>query len=428
MEKNNLKHEIDDQQFTETTSSELHEIFNNKPNSIIRWGLTIILIASTLLLTISWFIEYPDLLQAKVLITTTPPPISIVTRSNGILHILKKENENVRIGDIIGFIQTNATPEAILQTEQQILADENIFKHKPGSLGDIEPYHATLLTALTSLSQFKENRAEEKQIEQLKKQIETYQKLARSLAKQQKLLAMELTLAQKKFATDSILFYQKVISAMDFNTAKTNWLQQQRNVRNSETSLINNEVQINQLNKQIADLEIQKAEHFQKLQLEVQQAKDQLLAQLRKWKETYTFITTRDGRLTYLDFLEDGQFIEANKPIFTIIPNEIKLIARAELPLRGSGKVKEGQNVNIRLENYPFEQFGLIKGNVLSISRNAGDDKYRVQIELPNQLLTTQGKRLPFKQSLSGTTEIITEDYRLLERFIQQLSGILSRK
>ena len=131
------------------------------------------------------------------------------------------------------------------------------------------------------------------------------------------------------------------------------------------------------------------------------------------------------GSLAYIGFLENQQFIEANKHIFSIIPEQEKLIARAELPIRGSGKVKVGQLANIRLENYPFERFGLLHGKISSISLIPGEGKYWVTIELPDQLLTNQKKSLSFKHQLTGSTEIITEDLRLLERFFYQFRKLL---
>lgn len=234
-----------------------------------------------------------------------------------------------------------------------------------------------------------------------------------------------MNLAQEKFTTDSVLFVQNATAALGFNKSKANWLQQQGNVNHAETSLLNNETQINQLSKQITDLEIQRIEQQQKLGLAVEQAKEQLLTQVSKWKDAYVFIANSSGSLAYIGFLENQQFIEANKHIFSIIPEQGKLIARAELPIRGSGKVKVGQLANIRLENYPFEQFGLLHGKISSISLIPGEGKYWVTIELPDQLLTNQKKSLSFKHQLTGSTEIITEDLRLLDRFFYQFRKLL---
>jgi multidrug efflux pump subunit AcrA (membrane-fusion protein) len=415
-------------QQTEPHSSEVQEILGKVPNNLVRWGITVIFLVIVSLLFISWFIKYPDLITAKVVITTNPPPVSLVSRASGNLHLLKKENDKVKKGEVIAYLQSNASLDAVLFTEDQLKKGTDLLTVTlPGSLGDLQLHYATLISALTSLNALNENRIYDKQIGQLQKQIITYQKLGHSLAHQQKLFAQELKLNREKFITDSVLFVQKVTSVLDFNQARANWLLQQRNARNAETFLLNNETQINQLNKQISDLEIQKIEQQQKLELAVKQAKEQLLAQITKWKESYVFIASSSGSIAYLGFLEDQQFVDVNKPLLSIIPGQGKLVARAELPIYGSGKVTTGQSVNIRLENYPFEQFGLVNGRISAISLMAGEGKYWVTIELPEQLVTNQNKILPFKQELSGSTEIITEDLRLLERFLHHFRRILAR-
>jgi hypothetical protein len=407
-------------------SPEMQEIIGRAPNSIVRWGVTVIFLVVLSILLISWFIKYPDLITAKVVITTTPPPITLVSRSSGNLHLLKKENDLVQKGEMIGYLQSNTSVEALNFVEGKLKDGTDLSTLMiPGSLGDLQPHFANLTSTLTALNTLNRNKMYDKQIDQLRKQTITYQKIGGSLLRQQKLSTQELKLAQEKFVTDSTLFVQKVTAALDFNQAKTSWLQQQRNARNTEASLLNNEAQINQLDKQIADLEMQRLEQQQKLELAVNQAKDQLHAQISKFKEAYIFIAGSSGNLSYLGFLENEKFIESNKALFSIIPKQSELIARAELPIRGSGKVKEGQSVNIRLENYPSEQFGLLRGKISSISMMPGEDKYWVIIELPDQLLTSQKKVLSFKQQLSGNTEIITEDLRLLERFFYQFNKLI---
>ncbi len=44
------------------------------------------------------------------------------------------------------------------------------------------------------------------------------------------------------------------------------------------------------------------------------------------------------------------------------------MLGKALLPLQGSGKVHVGQRVHIRLNNYPDQEFGYVKGQVASIS------------------------------------------------------------
>jgi HlyD family secretion protein len=94
------------------------------------------------------------------------------------------------------------------------------------------------------------------------------------------------------------------------------------------------------------------------------------------------------------------------------------------LPVARSGKVKKGQKVNIYLANYPDEEFGIVKGMVEDISLVPVNDHYTLEIALPDGLLTTYKKTLPFSQEMTANAEIITEDMRLIERFVLPLKKL----
>lgn len=61
--------------------------------------------------------------------------------------------------------------------------------------------------------------------------------------------------------------------------------------------------------------------------------------------------------------------MESGATVFVVGPEEESLpVGTALLPLQGSGKVKAGQRVNLRLNNYPDQEFGYVKGKVKSVS------------------------------------------------------------
>ena len=121
----------------------------------------------------------------------------------------------------------------------------------------------------------------------------------------------------------------------------------------------------------------------------------------------------------------------ANEPVFTIVPNEgtDKIIGRAALPAQGSGKVRDSLAVNISLDGYPDEEFGILKARVKSISPVPQEDQtYLVEVELPDTLVTTYNKLIPFQQEMLGQANIVTEDRRILERIFDKLISIFKNK
>ena len=94
-----------------------------------------------------------------------------------------------------------------------------------------------------------------------------------------------------------------------------------------------------------------------------------------------------------------------------------------------SGKVKPGQKVNIRLQNFPENEYGILRGTVKNISLTPTQDGahayYSVEITLNDGLITTYEKELPYISDMQGQADIITEDISFLERLILPVKKIL---
>lgn len=79
-----------------------------------------------------------------------------------------------------------------------------------------------------------------------------------------------------------------------------------------------------------------------------------------------------------------------------------------------------GQKVNIKLLNYPFEEFGVLEGKVEKVTNVTNENVYFVIIKL-NKGLTTSYNKIITPNNLIGQAEIITDDINLLQRFIYNL-------
>lgn len=122
-----------------------------------------------------------------------------------------------------------------------------------------------------------------------------------------------------------------------------------------------------------------------------------------------------------------NQNVQSGETVFVVQPSEdSKVIGKAKLPLQGSGKVQVGQKVHIRMDNYPDQEFGYVRGKVESISPVPTEEGlYVVEIVLPEGLHTNYGKTLPTLRELKGTADIILADRNVLERLLAPLRKIV---
>jgi hypothetical protein len=116
--------------------------------------------------------------------------------------------------------------------------------------------------------------------------------------------------------------------------------------------------------------------------------------------------------------------------VVTTINSEGKkvLIGQIRVAANKTGKVKPGQRVNLKFDSYPYMEYGLVKGVVARILDLPVQSYYIVEVTLPDQLVSTFGKKIAFQQELDGTAEIITDDQRLLNRILQPVSAIFSER
>ncbi len=85
--------------------------------------------------------------------------------------------------------------------------------------------------------------------------------------------------------------------------------------------------------------------------------------------------------------------MEAGEELFAVIPlQKQQFIGKCNLPDLNSGKLELNQIVNIKLNNYPSAEYGILPGIVSSISEVPGKDGYYIDVVLKNGLITSYNK------------------------------------
>jgi len=138
-------------------------------------------------------------------------------------------------------------------------------------------------------------------------------------------------------------------------------------------------------------------------------------------------VSSTDGIVSFQQFWGENQFVKSGDVVMSVLPkNKDFIVGRMQIPSVNSGKVKQGQKVLIKLDNYRYQEYGIIQGKVENISLTP-DEKgnYYVDILLPKGLKTSYHKVLPFDKELKGNAEIVTQDLRLIERFFYQIRKLL---
>lgn len=86
------------------------------------------------------------------------------------------------------------------------------------------------------------------------------------------------------------------------------------------------------------------------------------------------------------------------------------------LSINQSGKVREGQRVQINLDEYPRSEFGYLEGKIINIVPVKIEGFYRVYVKLDHGLVTNIQYSVPDQPKFSGKAEILTNNRSVLQR------------
>ena len=424
----------------ELRSEEVKDLLGQIPHWIVRWGMFMLFIALTLLLLGSWWFKYPDIINATIQVTTENPPYNAIARSDGkITTILVKDNQQVSAGEILAIIENPANYNDIQSLTKQlddfrkysVNLNENLdfVFDNPLTLGEIQPVYAGFLKLYNDIKQNINLDYHNKKINSYRNEISKYKDYSKRLQSQSKILKQEENIAANQFKRDSSLFNQSVIPEADYEISKSKLLQKQYSYEQSRITQASNDIQISKLEQEILDLELKRNDENAKLISVTLEAYNNLIASVAEWKQKYLLRTSVDGIVSFTRIWSENQNVRTGDMVMSVIPMESgKIIGKISLPLAGSGKVKPGQSINIKFSNFPYLEYGMVKGTIRSISLVTSDNAYSVVVDLPDGLKTSYNIDLKFNQDMQGFAEIITSDKRLLEKLINPIKSALIRQ
>nr|WP_293295831.1 HlyD family efflux transporter periplasmic adaptor subunit [Allomuricauda sp.] len=420
----------------ELRSEEVHEILTRVPSWTIRYGNTIFFIIVMAILTISWIIRYPDVLTAETIVTTKEPPQKEYARSTGKIKSIFVDNlQAVEKNTVLAVLENTAVTEDVffLKSVMDTVNLQNndlrfpIDKMPALILGEVEPAFSKFENNYLAYDlnrklnpYLNEATAKKVTLSELKVRLE-------NLKSQFDINKVELDLKEKNLERNKQLYEKGVISRLDYESQQLELMNVQKANKILRANISQVREDIAGANKNVVGNEIIRTQEETKLNREMIQSFNQLKLAIKDWEYRYVLKSQIFGKVTYLNFWSNNQNVNQDDLVFTIIPDKTNgYVAKVKAGAQNSGKIKMDQVVNIKLENFPEAEFGMLKGKVTSISL-VPDDKgfYLIDVNLPDELITTYGNEIEFKQEMVGSAEIITEDLRLLERLFYQFKTIL---
>jgi multidrug resistance efflux pump len=416
----------------ELRSEEVMDILGSVPHWSIHSGSFYLLGLVTLAITVTWFIKYPDVMVAPVVITTERPPLSVVSPRSGYIKLMVKDHEQVRKGQLLGYLSSTADVKEVVSLKNELDSLNGSFLKKNSAiaaytpvqhmnLGELQEVYNNFLVATGAYQLSYQQQGFKQQIRSLHQQIAGYSLLIQQTKEKNEVMLQELQLSDKRFVRDSLLFINKVLPRSDFEEKKQIHLQSLRDYKNAGMNVTTYAIQRTQLESRVAELSQQEQKQNEESLIAIEASIKQLDQAIRRWMEVHVLSSPIDGYVALFSYWADHQYVKTDEEILSVIPVTGNFFGMAKASLAGSGQIKAGQTAHIKLDNFPSAEYGMLEGCVETISVLPKENSYWIRIKFSDGLRTTYGKTIEPKQEMVGQAEIVTRDLRLLERFFYQI-------
>ncbi|MBW4631131.1 MAG: HlyD family secretion protein [Iphinoe sp. HA4291-MV1] len=188
--------------------------------------------------------------------------------------------------------------------------------------------------------------------------------------------------------------------------------------RSYQTLIHSNKLAVLKIEEQLNNLETE----MTTLKTEVAQSKSQIQTlQLQLGQRVLKSPVA--GRVFQLPIQRAGAVVQSGTMVAEIAPEGAPLVIRAQIATNESGSLQKGLAVKLKFDAYPFQDYGIIEGELVEISpttievetANGKVAAYNLEIALKQNCIPTANKCLSLRPGDTATAEVIVRQRRIID-------------
>lgn len=129
------------------------------------------------------------------------------------------------------------------------------------------------------------------------------------------------------------------------------------------------------------------------------------------------------GRVFQLPIQRAGAVVQSGTMVAEIAPEGAPLVIRAQMAISESGSLQKGLPVKLKFDAYPFQDYGVIEGELVEISptttevetANGKVAAYNLEIALKQNCIPKEDKCTPLRPGDTATAEVIVRQRRIID-------------
>lgn len=320
------------------------------------WVFGIVTILIITMFTLSIVIHYPETVDGEVSITATTAPVRLVASATRRLHPLLQPGANVRPGEVLAYVEGGVNYQDYLVLKQYLQNEDSINAVLPSSLalGELTNAYNAYVVSLEHWLRLGHSQRYATVRKSLKAQIEADQRVARQLALSKSYREKVCENLSHEMSRDTMLSRDKLVSLSEMEVNANNYYAQVDAAINVQANLFTKQAEIRRTQTEIARNLQEEEEIIEEAYSDMQAKRSVLMGELRLWEEKYLLIAPMSGKLDYLGFWHNNSMVAAGTEILSILPPQNQVIGEAHISSSGAGKVKIGQEVNVKLRDFPL--------------------------------------------------------------------------
>lgn len=258
-----------------------------------------------------------------------------------------------------------------------------------------------------------------------------------------KLTADQLNLSKSKLKlAGSMLGRSRLLAKKGFLTSQ-DLEQTELRMIDAQTYFKQNEQKFLTVKRALVKLENRKQNlkhDYESNLLKLERQKSQLLSDLATIEsEAERYILAKvDGVVSNI-LLREGEYVKPGVSVLDVRPLEAIWQALLLLPSGSSGEIYSGQAVAIRMDAFPYQRFGTLKGTINKVDQTlVHPDElrmeirsqaavYRVWVDIDSQFLSAQGKQFPLRHGMRLSADVEQERRTLLSWLVGSLRSAFDR-
>lgn len=423
----------------DTRSEEVRDIIERMPHRFLPVTSSFMVAIVILMLGLGFMVDYPDTIRGTATLNSPQASVRLVMPSNGKIQFVNVDQKTyVQEGQLLAVVQNPASTRDVLELKNimnnhnpvhsnNLMFSDSLFLPEL-NVGELNVAYYQYSNALNSLQQEMTRSIYEQQIAYNQKlSIEQKQSLEQ-LQKIKKTTLDSYEIAIKTFQRDSLLLNEDVISPAYFEKSKEEYLYSKRSYEQVESDIFEYETSISTSLAKIEQLRMEREHHLFDLRGQIINGYSDLLNEMSAWERQYTITSPIEGQLEFLQFWTPNQFINAGTEVFSVIPSGTLNKLEVVVPSSGVGKVKVGQKAIVKLDDYPFKEYGSLDGEVIDISLTKVNSKEQnltlVIVKLLTDNISNYDIKLDLKYGMNASVDIITEDKKLISRLFEKIKYI----